>query len=163
VEAAARIVDAALVVADRPLVVVALGLPVVVQHLGQFGVVACGFDLFGGGMRVGRRGRPGGDILRAIRTRHEGQPNAWRTPPWPSPMLRPTNRRPAPPTRVRRRTRGRGRRARRPDAWPEPPPVRRTGRLTPGPWRCSPPRRGLTGRGRRRWAAGRRGSRWHRT
>src|SRR5699024_9953492 len=55
VEAAARVVDAALVVGDRPLVVVALGLPVVVQHLGELGVGVGGLDLFGGGVRV--RGR----------------------------------------------------------------------------------------------------------
>ncbi len=42
VEAAAGVVDAALVVGDRPLLVVALGFPVVVEHLGELGVVARG-------------------------------------------------------------------------------------------------------------------------
>ena len=45
VEAAARVVDAALVVGDRPLLVVGLGLPVVVQHLRELGVVAGGLHL----------------------------------------------------------------------------------------------------------------------
>ena len=53
VEAAPGVVDAALVVGDRPLVVVALGFPVVVEHLGQLAVVAGGLDLLGGGVRVG--------------------------------------------------------------------------------------------------------------
>ena len=57
VEAAASVVDAALVVGDRPLVVVALGLPVVVEHLGELGVVAGGFDLLGRGVRVAAPGR----------------------------------------------------------------------------------------------------------
>ena len=76
VEAAARVVDAALVVGDRPLLVVGLGLPVVVQHLGELGVVAGGLHFLGRGMRVGSR--LAGDIrvqafgfLKA----HAGQPN----------------------------------------------------------------------------------------
>ena len=50
VEPAAGVVDAALVVGDRPLFVVALGLPVVIEHLGQFAVVPGGFHLLRGGM-----------------------------------------------------------------------------------------------------------------
>ena len=49
------IVDAAFVVRDRPLVVVRLGFPVVVEHLGELGVLHGRRDLFGGGVRV-RRG-----------------------------------------------------------------------------------------------------------
>ncbi len=58
IEEVAGVVDAALVVGDRPLVVVALGLPVVVQHLGELGVVAGGLYLLRGGVRVtGAAGR----------------------------------------------------------------------------------------------------------
>ena len=59
VEAAARVVDAALVVGDRPLVVVGLGFPVVVEHLGELGVVPGRLDLFGRGVRL--RSRVTGD------------------------------------------------------------------------------------------------------
>ena len=69
VEATARIVDAALVVGDRPFVVVGLGLPVVVEHLGELGVVHRGFDLLL--RRVRRRSRDAG----VLRFRHAGQPN----------------------------------------------------------------------------------------
>ncbi len=57
VEPAARVVDAALVVGDRPLVVVGLGFPVVVEHLGELGVVAGGLDLLCGGVRLRSRDR----------------------------------------------------------------------------------------------------------
>ena len=57
VEQVAGVVDAALVVADRPLVVVALGLPVVVQHLRELGVVAGRFNLFRGRVRIRGSGR----------------------------------------------------------------------------------------------------------
>src|SRR5262249_44762435 len=46
------VVDAALVVGDRPLLVVRAGLPVVIEHVGQLGIVAGGFDLLGGGVWV---------------------------------------------------------------------------------------------------------------
>ncbi len=63
VEAVPRVVDAALVVGDRPLLVVVLRFPVVVEHLGQLAVVTRGLDLLGGGVRLRRRigtghGRP---------------------------------------------------------------------------------------------------------
>ena len=71
VEAVPGVVDAALVVGDRPFFVVGLGFPVVVEHLGELAVVPRGFHLFGGGMRVGSR------VSGDFRTpRHEGQPNA---------------------------------------------------------------------------------------
>src|SRR5262249_37674750 len=40
IEQIAGVIHASFVVADRPLLVVALGFPVVVQHLGELGVVA---------------------------------------------------------------------------------------------------------------------------
>ena len=69
VEPAAGIVDAALVIGDRPLIVVALRFPVVIEHLGQLGVLERGRHLFGGGVRIGSR----------VKIGHARQPN------WPGP------------------------------------------------------------------------------
>ena len=66
VEQIAGVVDAALVVGDRPLVVVRLGLPVVVQHLGELGVVAGRLYLFRGRVRVWDRSRGVGDIRDSV-------------------------------------------------------------------------------------------------
>ena len=54
IEAAAGVVDAALIVRDGPLVVVRFRFPVVVEDLSQFRVASCRLDLLGRGMRVGR-------------------------------------------------------------------------------------------------------------
>ncbi len=69
VETPACVVDAALVVRDRPLVVVGLRFPVVVQDLGELGVLQRSLDLFGRGVRVGR------GICRACS--HAGNPTEW--------------------------------------------------------------------------------------
>jgi hypothetical protein len=73
VEPAAGVVHAALVVGDRPFLVVGLGFPVVVEHLGELGVMPGGFELIGRYMRrrscVGHAGQPNG-LGRRPRTRH---------------------------------------------------------------------------------------------
>ena len=137
VEQVAGVVDTALVVGDRPLVVVALGFPVVVQHLGQLGVVAGRLDLFGGGVRIGHRSRPGGDIrlgssrLSGSATSETvsvssklitGQPKG-QTSPWPRPVPAAGARRTVAPRPARRRTRRRA------------PPSRRSGPARTPPWR----------------------------
>ncbi len=152
VEPATRVVDAALVVGDRPLVVVGLGLPVVVEHLGELGVVPGGLDLLGG--RVRYRSRVAGDIGNSSRggdilhVRHEGSltprvrpqkprrnaaPGARRrdgrrSAPSPRPARPVTRRGSGRPRPAPRRTRRRGPPTRRPGAVPAPPPARRTGR-----------------------------------
>lgn len=62
VEQIAGVVHAAFVVGDRPLVVVGLGLPVVIQDLGQLAVLERGLDLFRGGVRIGG-GDPGSVVV----------------------------------------------------------------------------------------------------
>jgi hypothetical protein len=71
-------VDAALVVGDGPLVVVRLGFPVVVEHLGELGIRACGRDLLGTGVRPrcrieGRVGRRGVGRDRVVTNGHENR------------------------------------------------------------------------------------------
>src|SRR6202034_1501283 len=63
VEAVPRVVDAALVIGDRPLLVVVLRFPIVIEHLSQLAVMPGGLDLLGSGVRLRRRvgtghGRP---------------------------------------------------------------------------------------------------------
>ena len=55
-EPADGVVDAALVVGDRPLLVVGAGLPVVVEHVGQLGILPRRLDLLGRGMRIRHMG-----------------------------------------------------------------------------------------------------------
>ena len=85
VETTTCVVDAALVVRDGPLVVVGFGFPVVVEHLGELGVLTSGLDLFGRGVRprrgvdyrgVGSGGRRDGCVV--IRAGcHGGYPTRW--------------------------------------------------------------------------------------
>ncbi len=65
-EPALGVVDAPLVVRDGPLLVVRLGFPVVVEHLGELGVLERGCDLFGSGVRI-RRGVDPSVLLAVMR------------------------------------------------------------------------------------------------